>query len=144
MSSVNATTHADTQGEALCSRKCFSPRTASSHYAPGQTSPIFSLPLCPPQLRVFAAKILHAGWHNVSVPLPPSPECSVFRYRRAVGVKSQNPLELPGALNTAECRQSRLPHTHGVEMALCRGHLIREELAGSRGIFGEELSCIAQ
>lgn len=66
---------------------------------------------CPPQLRVFAAKILHAGWHNVSVPLPPSPECSVFRYRRAVGVKSQNPLELPGALTLLNVASPDC-HTH--------------------------------
>lgn len=87
MSSVNATAHADTQGEALCSRKCFSPRTASSYCAPRQTSPISSLPLCPPQSRVLAAKILHAGWHNVFVPLQPFPGVLCVQVRK--GCRSQ-------------------------------------------------------
>lgn len=77
-------------------------------------------------------------------PSPPFPGVLCVQVQKGCRSQVPKPSRVTRSPNTAECRQSRLPHTHGVEMALCRGHLIREELAGSRGIFGEELSCIAQ
>lgn len=56
-------------------------------------SSLFASPLCPPQSRMFAAKILKC-WLAQCIPPPHlflsfSLECSIFLYRKAAKVKSE-------------------------------------------------------
>lgn len=126
------------------SRHAPPPRTAH----PGKLLPSLPFPSVHQSQECLLQKyFMLAGTTRLSLSNP-SLECSVFRYGRAVGVKSQNPLELPGALTllnvaSPDCHT----HTRGGNGSLQRaldswGACSRS--AGSRGIFGEKLSCIAQ
>lgn len=139
--------HTNTQEEAF---------SASLYCASMQTSPVSSLPLCPPHSRMFAAKILNAGWHNAFF-LPPPPllfpfplECSVSINRKAVRVKSRNSLShynVNRSPNTAECHQSQLSNIRGENSSLQRVPDLLEACLHSTGVWEtlrEQLSCIAQ
>lgn len=129
MSSVNVTTHTNTQDEA------FSAQGNVSRYAlppciahPGKLLPSPPFPSVHHSQECLLQKYLMLAGTTRSSFSPPSPECSVFTYGRAVRVKSQNPLsryDVNRSTNTAECHRSQLPRAHGVKMALCRGHLNR-------------------
>lgn len=87
------------------------------------SSPLY---LWPPQSRMFAAKILHAGWHNVFFPSPPHPGVLHSFTERLSESSQKTPFlatKLTGALTLLKVTSPNR-HTYRVKMALCRGHLI--------------------